>query len=204
MKYSIVLAALIGTLSSATYAGPGNHILSADDRMAEMEAQLALIRKESEVQEALRNSAINSVRGMPQVVSVSIVGGKRSALLALPGGRQDRFFEGDEIISNLTLQSVSLRKVIGMTKQGKKNVLVPLEFGTAASTNSQGGAINDPSRAQTPLPSSMLPLPPVVQIPAISSLKSTTVPPSPVLPQGKVSAPAAPSQPVIANTSPRN
>lgn len=61
MKYSIVLAALIGTLSSASYAGPGNHILSADDRMAEMEAQLALIRKESEVQEATRSRSCKTL-----------------------------------------------------------------------------------------------------------------------------------------------
>lgn len=202
MKHSIIIAALIGTISSVASAGQTNQVLSADDRMAEMDAQLALIRKESEVQEALRNSAANSVRGMPQVVSVSIVGGKRSAVLSLPGGRQDRFFEGDEIIGNLTLQSVTLRKVTGMTKQGKKSVLVPLEFGTAAIGNNQGGQINDPNRTQPPLPASMLPLPPVVQIPSISSLKGANVPASPLPAQAKAAAPATP--PAMAITTPRN
>lgn len=56
MKHSIIIAALIGTISSVASAGQTNQVLSADDRMAEMEAQLALIRKESEVQEALSGS----------------------------------------------------------------------------------------------------------------------------------------------------
>lgn len=138
---------------------------TVDDRKAELDAQIELLRKEAELNAALRSVAGSTALGMPAVVSVAQVDGKGVARLQLPNGIVSHFREGDHINSQMVVNSISSARVFVSIKRGKKEVVIPLDYvavaggtgpGTAAGTAGMGGI------PAAPLPPELLPPPPVV------------------------------------------
>lgn len=168
MKRLITAAVLAACSINAASAG---EVMSYEDRKSQMDAQIDLLKKEAELNDARRTAAGSNARGLPTVLSVSIVGDKRKVRLQMPNGGTDHFSVGEEIQNNVFLASVDLRKVVVIARQGKKNVPITLDFATTAAGALGGNMAPAPMRAQDAVPASLLPPPPVVPIPTMGRIQ---------------------------------
>jgi hypothetical protein len=188
MKRLITAAALA---ASTCNAFAGADVLSVEDRMAEMQSQIDLLNKRIELDTVRRTAAGSNARALPTVLSVSIVGNTRKVHLQLPSGAKDHFGVGDQIQNNVTVASVERRKVVVLMRDGKRSVPVALDFADVPVAGQMGvNAIPNPNRQQDQIPASLLPMPPVVQIPSMSHIQGAGAPsatpaatPTTVLPQ---------------------
>ncbi|MCU6502308.1 hypothetical protein LPN04_31385 [Rugamonas sp. A1-17] len=188
MKNIIVVTVLVA--AAVANAAQGADMLSVEDRKSVLEAQLELLRKEGELNTALRAAAGSNARALPTVLSVSVVGANRTAFLQMPNGGTEHFKVGDEIQSNVVLASADLRKVVVLLRQGKKSVPIVLDSANPlAQSGSNGNQQPDPNRQLASIPLSLLPPPPVVQVPSMNTIRGAGSPlPIPTVPSSPVSA----------------
>lgn len=180
-------------LASLTFAGAvGAETMSVEDRKATMDAQLELMKKQEELDTARRNAASRTAKAVPTVLSVSIIGGNRRALLLLSDGRSEHFTVGEEIQNGMFLATVELRKVVAEVRRGRKSASIPLEW-TSTQLGGPGAQGNmTPSSQVPPLPASLLPPPPVVQLPSLKPMPAPATQAPQLGPQAVL--PAAPGK----------
>ena len=133
------------------------------DRLNRMDAQVQLLRKKLELDQALSLTAGTSLGSMPRVVAVYGFAQELQARLMLPGGMVSTYREGDIIRGSMKVVAITPRSVLVSVQAGSKLNAVPLEF-IAGTRDGQGGAAPLPPGmpATGPLPPELLPPPPVV------------------------------------------
>lgn len=135
--------------------------INFDDEKAKLDAQLELVNKQQQLQEALRRLGTGGAAagGMPMVVAVVGLDGQLAARLQLPNGVVRTYFEGEAIRPGMVVSAITPRAVMMKVGAGAKAKPMQLDFvagGTQAA--GQGGL--------PPLPPDLLPEPPSVRLPA--------------------------------------
>ncbi|TWO71432.1 hypothetical protein FN976_10970 [Caenimonas sedimenti] len=138
-----------------------------DDRRAEMDAQIDLLRKEKELNDALRAVAGSGAAAMPSVVSIMGIEGRFTARLMQPSGVVGNYSEGDTVRPGLVVASITPRAVAVKVGEGKRARTVPLEFMAGAATTGPAGPGMPGLPPGAPggggvLPPELLPAPPSV------------------------------------------
>lgn len=148
------------------------------DRIQQLDAQIALVQKEKQLQDNLGADAILSK--MPQVVSVMSFGADTKAKLMLASGVALTYGEGEVINSRMRVVAITPREVVvavtpseGVAlKRGKKvadPVLMPLEFMAGARQGAMPGmGVGGPpgvpgTPVQGPIPPGLMQAPPPIQ-----------------------------------------
>ena len=161
--------AISGAAFAQTYA----------DRIQELDAQIALVQKQKQLQDNLGTDAI--LAKLPQVVSVMNFGGESKAKLMLASGVALSYSEGEVINSRMRVVAITPREVVvaitpseGVKPpKGKKKaepVLMPLEFmagarqagGIAGGMPGMPGVPGTPVQAG-PIPPGLMQAPPPIQ-----------------------------------------
>lgn len=168
---------------------------TVEDRKAKMDAQIELLRKEADLQDALRRVAGSSAVGMPTVVSISLVGERGVTKLLLENGTTEYFHEGDMIRQGMMVSVITRKQVIvAITNGKKKRVAVPLSNVTVANpvaTLQQPGQVPN-------VPPELLPPAPDVSVPSIVMPAKPPVVASPAAAQPVAVATPAPASPAAA------
>lgn len=158
-----------------------------DDQRAELDAQIDLLRKKKELEEALRAVAGVGAASMPSVVLIMGIEGRYTARLIQPNGVVGYFGEGDVVRPGVTVAAITPRAVAVKVGEGKKARTVPLEFMAGATTPGMPGMPGmpglPPGAPAGALPPELLPAPPSVM---------------PRLPSPTPAAQAAPAMPPAA------
>lgn len=154
MKTSKLAAVVAGVALVASASAQ-----TVEDRMSVLEAQIGLLKKEKELQDAQRAIAGTSAMGMPVVVSVS-VGAQRVARLQLPNGIVGHYREGEMVKPGVVVSSISPKQVFVSVGSGKKRAAIPLDFAGPVVPGTQ-------AQGQANVPDALLPAPPSVAVPAI-------------------------------------
>jgi hypothetical protein len=147
---------------------------TVEDRKAVMDAQIELLKKQADLNTALRAVAGTLALGLPTVVSVTQIGNQRTVRLQLPNGQISHFREGDAIRHGMVLTAIAPKQVVVAVANGKKMTAVPLEFAMVV----QAGAHAQPI-APAIMPDALLPLPPRVVVPAIEAIPAAKPFPTP-------------------------
>lgn len=158
MAFALVCLPLVGNAQddSGTLA----------DRLSRMDAQVQLLRKKLELDQALSLTAGTSLGSLPRVVAVYGFEPLLQARLMLPGGMVSTYREGDVIRGSMKVVAITPKSVVVSVRSGRKTNALPLEF-IAGAMEGQGGAAPLPPGppASGPLPPELLPPPPVVGSP---------------------------------------
>lgn len=157
-KKSLVIIAVVVTSVCAQA-----QTASVEDRKNVMDAQIELLRKQAELNTALRAVAGSAPISLPSIVSISKIGDKRTVKLQMFNGVAEYFREGDVIRQGMVLTTITAKQVIISVTNGKKQIAIPLEF----------VALTNPNMQQQPgqnnaTPNELLPSPPDVVVPAIA------------------------------------
>lgn len=174
MKTSKVLVAVACALAAGLVAAQSQTV---EDRKAVMEAQIDLVKKQKELQDALRALAGTSASGMPVVVSVSI-GSERVARLQLPNGIVGHYREGESVRPGMVVSSIGPKQVFVAVagSSGKRVAAVPLEFAGPVTPGAPAVA------GQQAVPDALLPSAPAVSVPAIEVIPDAKPAPAPAAP----------------------
>lgn len=158
---------------------------TVEDRKAVMDAKIDLVKKQKELQDALRSLAGTASTGLPVVVSVTI-GSQRVARLRLPNGIVGHYHEGEAVRPGMVVTSIAPKEVFVAVLNGKKALAVPLEFAGPVIAGAPQGA------TQQNIPDALLPQAPDVMVPAIEFVPDA----KPAVPAKPApAAAAAPAQP---------
>ena len=201
-KFTIVLvAALTAVLSSASFAQAPK---SFDDRMAELEAQITLMKKQGELNTLLASSVTPEFGRMPTILTIIGFDNKMSAKLLMPNGTVSTVAEGDMIRPGMKVAAIAPRQVILTMTSARKDkskqaaqTAVSLEFATRqvpGLPGFPGGPGGSFSGGMPPgMPVDMLPFPPsVMPTPLAGGTR-------PIAPPGAIAVPAGVQPPVLAN-----
>ena len=145
-------------------AAPAAAQQTVQERLAVMDAQLELLKKQGSLDKALQESAGSSWAALPQVLAVMGLDGVMSARLQLPNGVVNIYRVGEPVRPGMTVASISPRQVsvaVGGAK-GARSVL--LEFVAGGPAPGQAGFAPLPG-GRPPVPRELLPEPPVVRLP---------------------------------------
>lgn len=184
-KCKLVVIAFVMASVCATSALAADTV---EDRKAVMDAQIELLKKQADLNTALRNVAGTSALGLPTVVSVTQIGNQRTVRLQLPNGQVSHYREGEVIRRGMVLTSIAPKQVLVAVENGKKMTAVPLEF---AMTVPAGGQAQPTTLAS--VPDALLPAPPQVVVPAIDVIPAAKPVPAAATPAGPQMA-VAPSK----------
>lgn len=161
-KFTAILVPALLMGAAVAHAQP-----TFDDRSAQLDAQIQLVGKENQLQEALRRSAGASVTGLPTVLSIMGMDGRFSTRLQQPNGVVRIYREGESIQTGMVVTAITPRAVAVTIGQGKKAKTIELQAMAGAvgpgSPMSPGG-MGGPG-SSSPLPPELLPLPPSVPLP---------------------------------------
>jgi hypothetical protein len=166
------------------------------DRLNRMDAQVQLLRKKLELDQALSLSAGTSLGSLPRVVAVFGFEQQLQARLMLPGGMVSTYREGDVIRGSMKVVAITPRSVMVSVQAGRKASALPLEFIAGAREGPGGGASLPPGMPATgPLPPELLPPPPVIGSPMPAPTRAArsleTVPAGAIAPSVAVTPTAA-------------
>ena len=139
---------------------------TVEDRKAVLDAQIDLLKKQSEMNKLLRDVAGSAATGLPVVLSVSDVGGLRVARLQLVNGTAGYYREGEFVQNGVAVSAISGRQVFVKVGSGKSAKSVLLDFATRAAS-AQGAQGQSQTATQSTANDALLPSPPVVKVPAI-------------------------------------
>lgn len=147
------------------------------DRLNRMDAQVQLLRKKLELDQALSLTAGTSLGSLPRVVAVYGFEPLLQARLMLPGGMVSTYREGDVIRGSMKVVAITPKSVVVSVRSGRKTSALPLEF-IAGAMEGQGGVAPLPPGppATGPLPPELLPPPPVVGSPMPPQARITRSP----------------------------
>lgn len=188
-NYFGVFAWLTVLVAMATSA---NATETVQDRLAVMDAQIGVLKKEAELNAALQSSAGITMSTMPQVLSVIGLDGKMTARLLFATGLVSNYAEGDVIRNGMRVASIAPQQVALMVGDKKRSKLIILDF--VSGTTMQSGMPLPSGVMSRPLPKELLPEPPVVASPALF------VPPS-AKPIAQAQTPAMPTLAVAPSAS---
>jgi len=177
----------VGAVLSICASLPAFAQKSYDERRNEMDAQIDLLRKEKELQDAQRAVAGASGGGLPAVVAIMGIDGRMTARLLQPNGVLGNFTEGETVRPGIVVAAITPRSVAVKVGEGKRARTVPLEFMAGASRGGLPGGPGLPggTGGGPAVPPELLP-------PLPSVLPGVRVP------TGQPAAPAAPAQPTPA------
>jgi hypothetical protein len=151
--------------------------MTLEDRKAEIDAQIELLRKEAELSAAMRQANGGGALTLPMVVSIGVVGEERSARLHAGSGVVSRYREGETIRPGVVINAITPTQVTVSIREGKKSHVVPLEFLAAASAASAGAMAGGQPAYGQPMPG--MPRPPDFPLPMVPALP--TMPPVPTV-----------------------
>lgn len=166
---------------------------TVQDRLAVMDAQIGVLKKEAELNAALQSSAGITMSTMPQVLSVIGLDGKMTARLLFSTGLVSNYNEGDVIRNGMRVASIAPQQVALMVGDKKRTKLIVLDF--VSGPTMQSGMPLPSGVMSRPLPKELLPEPPLVASPAMfvpPSAKPIAQSQTPVAPTLAV-APSAPA-----------
>jgi type IV pilus biogenesis protein PilP len=167
------LAALLLLSAAAGTVGAQAEPPTLADRLSTMDAQLQLLRKQFELDQALSISAVTTVGALPRVVAVYGFEPRLQARLLLAGGMTATFQEGDAIRGAMKVLAISPRAVLVSVKNGRRTAAIPLEFVAPAVPASAGMPLppGQPGAPQpAPVPPELLPPPPALGMPALPTV----------------------------------
>jgi type IV pilus biogenesis protein PilP len=142
---AVVLSAIVSSACAQTEPP------TLADRLSLMDAQLQLLRKQFELDQALSISAITTVGTLPRVVAVYGFEPKLQARLVLAGGMTATFQEGDPIRGAMKVLAISPRAVVVSVKNGRRTSAITLEF-VAVAVPTAGGMPLPPALGLSPPP----------------------------------------------------
>ena len=162
---------------------------NVEDQKAMMEAQIELLKKQADLNAALKALSPMGAQALPSVVSIALRGPVSFARLLMPSGESVVFKPGERIHQGLTLASIEDKAVwVHVEQAGMAKTLTRLEFAQLSSKepvmgpgpwNSKGtmsrawpiGPMPLTPLALAPLPLAPLPLAPLplTPLPAMSS-----------------------------------
>lgn len=191
-----------------------------DDRMAMMEAEIALLRRQNELSQLRRAlGALTDDGGLPRVISIGIQGLKRAwaAQIRTPDGDSGLFKVGD-VVGNWRIQSIEAQQVLvvptqaGRSAAADRTTKLPMESMTAALERQRslragatageaprGASDQTPSSAGRPQPPSVGATggldSPTPSVPPGTGTPAPTIANPPVQPVGVVPIPGASQAP---------
>ena len=178
------------------FAVPALAQQTVQERMAVMDAQLELVKKQGQLDKALQESAGSSIAALPYVLAVMGMDQVMSARLQLSNGTVNTYRVGEAIRPGMTVGSISPRQVTVTLGAGKSARSVPLEFIAPAPVAGGAGFAPLPG-GRAPLPRELLPEPPFVRVPASSMPVAPVIAaPAPAAPPPAAPTPAAPAAPL--------
>lgn len=155
MKTSKALAVLACMFAASLAAAQTQTV---EDRTAVMDAQISLVKKKKELQDALRDLAGTSASGLPVVVSVTI-GSERVARLQLQNGIVGHYREGEFVRPGMVVSSIAPKQVFVAIGKGKDSSVIALDFA--------GPVVPGAQVTPKTIPDALLPSAPTVSVPAI-------------------------------------
>jgi type IV pilus biogenesis protein PilP len=172
------------------------------DRLNRMDAQVQLLRKKLELDQALSLTAGTSLGSLPRVVAVYGFAQDLQVRLMLPSGMVSTYREGDVIRGSMKVVAITPKSVMVSVQAGRRLNAMPLEF-IAGVRDGPGGATPLPPGmpATGPLPPELLPPPPVVGSPLPARARPPIGPDT--SPAGAASAAGAPVSATVNNPAPR-
>lgn len=163
---------LLALLASSGFVCSASAQSTYADISLGLDAQLAILQKSEQVRAALLRNVDPALASLPQVVAVMGIEGELKARLLLSNGVVMTYAEGDQINQAMRVAAVTPRQVtVAVKPTGKKakTELVPLQFQAGATMNGAGGFPGVNQQSSVPLPSGLIPAPPVIpgmQMPA--------------------------------------
>lgn len=153
-KWIPIIAALTGVV----------HAQTVEEQMAVIDAKIQIVKKQKELDEALRASVGAGASAMPSIVSIA-VGANRVVRLQLPNGLIGHFREGDSIRPGMSVNSITAREVHVLVASGAKAAVVPLDYAAPS-----GHGVNGAGSQVAHAPSALLPAEPTVIVPKVEVL----------------------------------
>jgi len=150
---------------------------NVEDQKAVMEAQIELLKKQADLNAALR--ALGQVAGevLPSVVSIGSRGPESFARLMMPNGTSFVFKPGERINKRLSLASIEDKTVwVHIEESGMAKKLMRLEFTQVSSSELDTGIGKWNSNLMTPSALPKAPLPPMSSMGFLSGSPSHSNP----------------------------
>ena len=202
-KQILILAAIAAAATASTSQ-------TFSDKVDEIDAQIQLLEKQKQLQDALQRSAGGSLGDLPRIVSISGVDGALTSRVLYSTGRVATIAEGAQIASGVKVVAMTSNAVMVQIGTGKKNKVVPLDFMVGAQSPGMPGAMPGMPPSITPglpmpLPPELLPQPPSVGVTAaVRPATAPMVAPAAGLPVSVAAPGAAPANaPMAAPAGPR-
>lgn len=158
-------------LTAAVVCGPSQaQPAPLADQTNAMEAQIQILRKRAELNQALALAAAPGLGPLPKVLAVYGFDRSLVARLLLPAGVVANYREGEVIRAGMKLAAITSRSVVIAVGPEKQRRTVALEFlaGAALPVHAVGQAAPmgpvPPGAALPPVPPELLPAPPAVNI----------------------------------------
>ena len=140
------------------------------DQTNAMEAQIQILRKRAELNQALAQAATPGLGPLPRVLAIYGLDQALVARLLLPAGVVASYREGDVIRAGVKLVAITSRSVVVAAGPDRQRRNVTLDFVPGARVSSQAFAGSGPSlspapgTALLPVPPEWLPAPPAVNV----------------------------------------
>ena len=159
-KQILILAAIAAVTTASTSQ-------TFSDKVDEIDAQIQLLDKQKQLQDALQRSAGGSMGDLPRIVSISGVDGALTSRVLFSSGRVATIAEGNQISTGVKVVAMTSNAVMVQIGTGKKTKVVPLDFMVGAQTMPGMPGVPGMPPAITPgvpmpLPAELLPSPPSV------------------------------------------
>jgi len=107
---------------------------NVEDQKAMMEAQIELLKKQADLNAALKALSPHGAQALPSVVSIALRGPISFARLLMPSGESVVFKPGERIHQGLTLVSIEDKAVwVHVEQAGMAKTLARLEFAQLSS-----------------------------------------------------------------------
>lgn len=165
-KQILILAAIAAVATASTSQ-------TFSDKVDEIDAQIQLLDKQKQLQDALQRSAGGGMGDLPRIVSISGVDGALTSRVLYSTGRVATVAEGAQIASGVKVVAMTSNAVMVQIGTGKKTKVVPLDFMVGAQTAGMPGVPGVPGMPPAitpgvpmPLPPELLPAPPSVGVTA--------------------------------------
>lgn len=163
------MSKLIAAAALAALALPGwaQKVPSVSDRIAVRNAQVQLIKADTELERALQEQAGASLARLPVVYAVMGLDGAMQARLYQSNGVVNNYKVGDSVRPGMRVASITPREVWVEVGSGKQTRALPLEFKASSAGDTltpQPGGLGMPG-GRPPVPRELLPAAPEVALP---------------------------------------
>jgi len=141
-RFNRLLIGLAIVLAVASTGHAGDR-MTVDDRLNQMDAQIALLQKEAQLNSLLMQSVDADLLQVPQIVSIMSINGTMFARLLLPNGTVATFTEGDTVKKGMRITAITRNNVIvgisnsqhGKGKKEKEVKSIALDYAAPAGSS---------------------------------------------------------------------